>query len=154
MKWTTITGLLLFSLVLEQGYGPAYAQQKTVQAEEPAHSQYRGSLKWEKLENAQVLKVWQLAGKDVYPQVAILRVSNQDYIRFLQGPKDLVAFVNQHDVFSKKVTVAGPWVSLSSVDEKKPDPDSWVLTLLHGKLSTIIVSALPELQEEKPSPKP
>ena len=147
-----IAGLLLFSLLLMQGYRPAYAQQKTLQTEEHAHSQYRGSLKWEKLENAQVLKLWQLAGKDVYPQVAILRVSNQDYIKFLQAPKDLVAFVNQHDVFSKKVIVAGPWVSLSSVDEKKPDPDSWVLTLLHGKLSTIIVSALPELQEEKPSP--
>src|SRR5439155_24011013 len=107
MKWTTIAGLLLFSLVLEQGYGPAYAQQKTVQAEEPAHSQYRGSLRWEKLENAQLLKRWQLAVKDVYPQVAIVRVSNQYYIKILQAPQDKVTFVSQHDVVAKKAVVAG-----------------------------------------------
>jgi hypothetical protein len=105
------------------------------------------SLRWQKLEDTQVLKLWELVGEDVYPQAAILQVSHQDYIRLLQDPKGLVTFVNQHDIFPKNVTVAGPWVSLSSVDEKKPNPDRWVLTLLHGKASKMIVSALPELQE-------
>jgi hypothetical protein len=85
MKRAMIAGLLLFSLLLLQGFRPAYAQQKTLQTEEHAQSQYRGSLKWEKLENTQVLKLWELAGKDVYPQVA--KLSNQDYLNFLQDPQ-------------------------------------------------------------------
>jgi hypothetical protein len=92
----------------------------------------------------QVLKVWQLEGQDVWPQISILRVSNATYLKYLQNPKGLVDFVNQNNIFSKAVIQAGPWVTLSSAGEKDGSPD-WDLTLMHGKLSSMIVSALPQL---------
>jgi len=65
-----------------------------------------------------------------------------------QDPKKFVKFVNVNKFFSKDVITAGPWVTLSSVEQDEDSPD-WLLTLLHGKMSTMIVSALPELKMEK-----
>jgi hypothetical protein len=110
---------------------------------------------WVKLrDGVQVLKVWQLGDPKAYPQISVLRVSNAEYLKFFQDPKEFVKFVNANQVFPVAVNVAGPWVTLSSYNPKSPkdDPD-WVLTLVHGKLSYMIVSALPQLTQEYPAPK-
>lgn len=105
-------------------------------------------LKWHKLkEGVEILKVWELEGKDAYPQLALVRVSNDDYFKFSKDPKGFMSFVNTNKVFSKDVVVSGPWVTLSAIDQKA-DQLGWVLTLLHGKLSWLIVSALPQLLQE------
>jgi hypothetical protein len=105
-------------------------------------------LKWEKLRaGTEVLKVWVLDGPRVYPQVAVLRVSNAAYLEFSRDPKRFMKFVNLHQIFPKPVIVSGPWVSLSSIDQKADQP-GWVLTVVHGKMSSMIVSALPQLMQE------
>jgi hypothetical protein len=97
-------------------------------------------LKWEKLRaGTEVLKVWVLDGPRVYPQVAVLRVSNAAYLEFSRDPKRFMKFVNLHQIFPKPVIVSGPWVSLSSIDQK---------AVVHGKMSSMIVSALPQLMQE------
>lgn len=109
-----------------------------------------GHLQWENVASTQVLKVWELDGKPreaVYPQICVMRISNSDYLRFAHDHKGFKQFVNDHQIFSKKIIVAGPWVSLSSVDGKRVPPD-WILTMVHGKMSTMIVSALPQLKRE------
>jgi len=95
----------------------------------------------------EVLKVWELEGPDAYPQVSVLRVSNDVYFEFSRDPKEFMRFVNLHEIFPKAVIVSGPWVSLSAIDQKADQP-GWILTLVHGKLSTMIVSALPQLMQE------
>lgn len=106
------------------------------------------ALKWESLrDDTQVLRVWELDGESAYPQISVLRVSNAAYSEFSQDPKGFMKFVNLHQVFPKAVIVSGPWVSLSSVDQKADQP-GWVLTLIHGKLSTMIVAAMPQLMQE------
>ena len=103
------------------------------------------SAKWEKADDIQVLKLWELEGAKVFPQVSILRVSNERYRKFFENPKGFGEFVNQHKIFSKDVITAGPWMTLSSV-EQQADPPGWVLTALHGHMSTAVVSALPLLR--------
>ena len=144
MKRTTIVSLFLFSLLLWPGQRSACAQQKTMQKEEPAQEEGAKSPRWEKVHSLEVLKVWELHGRK-WPQVTIVRISNANYIKFLQDPKAFMEFVNKNKFFTKDVIKAGPWVSLSSVDEERPDPNCWILTLMHGKASSLIVSALPEL---------
>ena len=106
-----------------------------------------GSLQWAKVGRVQLLRLWQLDGTNVYPQLAVFRVSNSDYLRFSQAPKKFMQFVNENNVFSKDVVVAGPWVTLSSLGQKK-QPSDWVLIVIHGKQSTMIVGALPQLKTE------
>ena len=108
---------------------------------------------WEKLgEDVQVLRVWQLEGANAYPQVSVLRVSDATYLKFFQDPQGFLKFVNANKVFSKDVIVAGPWVTLSSY-VPKGQTSGWLLTLYHGKLSTMLVSALPSLKQEEAAPK-
>lgn len=117
---------------------------KTVRSEAP--------LKWQNVEAGQVVRLWQLEGPTAYPQVSVMRVSNSQYLKFSQNPRAFMEFVNQKKVFSKAVIEAGPWVTLSSVDQQGA-PLEWVLTLLHGKRSTLIVAALPELKQEEANSK-
>jgi hypothetical protein len=105
------------------------------------------SLQWKNVGGKQVLRLWQLEGTDEFPQISVLRLSNANYLKFSQNPKGFMKFVNEHRVFSKDVIIAGPWVSLSSVDQKD-GPSDWVLMLVHGKMSTMIVAALPQLKQE------
>ena len=108
--------------------------------------------KWEKLgDGMEVIRVWELEGPDPYPQVSVLRVSNAVSLEFSRDPKKFMKFVNQHQIFPKPVIVSGPWVSLSSIDQKADQP-GWILTIVHGKLSTVIVSALPQLLQEYSNP--
>jgi hypothetical protein len=145
MKRWIITGFFLFSLVLVEGL--ISPQQKTILTGTTVAARSDVSIKWENVDGRQVLRVWQLEGPNIYPQISVLRVSNDAYLKFSQDPKGFMNFVNAHKVFSKDVIVAGPWVSLSSVDQRSNPPD-WVLTIVHGKKSTMIVSALPQLKHE------
>jgi hypothetical protein len=111
-------------------------------------------MKWENVDadGTQMMKVWEEEGANVWPQISVLRVTNGAYLKFSRDPNAFMGFVNAHNVFSKPVIVAGPWVSLSSVDPKDASPD-WVLTMVHGRESTMIVAALPLLKQEKASSK-
>ena len=113
---------------------------------------------WKPLGEMFVLKVWQLenqGGKDVWPEILLLRVTNSDYLKYAHRPKDFKTFLNENHLFSKDVIIVGPWVTLSSADDEPP-PQHWILCMEHGKQSTVFVSALPELileEEKKPKPK-
>jgi hypothetical protein len=147
MKRIVFAALLALGVLFLLPSRPTNAQQ--------AEQKKLAPLEWEKLrDGVQVLRIWQLEGTSVYPQVSVLRVSNAEYLKFFQDPKGFMKFVNANKVFSKDVIVAGPWVTLSSYNPKSPkeDPD-WVLTLVHGKLSYMIVSALPQLTQEYPATK-
>ena len=144
MKRTAMVALFLSTFLFLLGDRLADAQQSTTPADKTDYADQKTSLKWQKIDDMQVLKVWQLEGQDVWPQISILRVSNATYLKYFQNPKSLVDFVNQNNIFSKAVIQAGPWVTLSSAGEKAGSPD-WDLTLMHGKLSRMIVSALPQL---------
>ena len=111
-------------------------------------------MKWEKMDadGTQVMKVWKEEAANVWPQVAVLRVTNATYLKFSQDPRAFMKFVNAQNVFSKPVIEAGPWVSLSSVEPKDAMPE-WLLTTVHGKRSTMIVAALPLLNQEEAGPK-
>jgi hypothetical protein len=104
-------------------------------------------MKWEKLDadGTQVMKVWEEEGPNVWPQIAVLRLTNATYLKFSRDHSAFMGFVNAHNVFSKPVIVAGPWVSLSSMDAKNASPD-WMLTAVHKIESTMIVAALPQLK--------
>jgi hypothetical protein len=108
------------------------------------------AMEWKKVNGTQVMKVWEVEGKDVWPQISVLRVSNAKYLKFSKNPKGFMKFVNVHKVFSKPVIIAGPWVTLSSADPKNASPD-WVLIMVHGKTSRMIVAALPQLEKKRAS---
>ncbi len=141
MKPTMIAGLFACSLLLLllQGHGSASAQQKTSQQDYPASAQ---SLKWVTVENIKVLRVWQIDGKDTYPQIALAQVTNQDFQNFVQDPNKLVTFVNKHKVFPVDVRTASPWASLMSANANG-DPNTWLLTFSHGKLSSMAIASQP-----------
>jgi hypothetical protein len=104
-------------------------------------------LAWKKLtESVEVLKVWELK-KGQYPEIAIMNVSHDQYLKFSRDPKGFMDFVNAQKVFSKAVIVSGSWVTLSAIDQKAHHT-RWILTLDHGKESWMIVSALPALEDE------
>jgi hypothetical protein len=105
---------------------------------------------WVDLGNGiQLLRVWQLGKPNVWPQVAIMEMPNAVYLKYFQDPHGFMAFVNQNKVFSKDIIKPGPWVTLSSYDDKGASPD-WIVTLMHGKLSYMLVSALPKLMQDTP----
>ncbi|MGB2899459.1 MAG: hypothetical protein WBB89_09350 [Candidatus Acidiferrum sp.] len=142
MKRILLAALLALCVLFSLPSRPTKAQQTEQKKLAP--------LEWEKLrDGVQMLRVWQLEDPKAYPQISVLRVSNAEYLKFFQDPQGFVKFVNANKVFPKDVKVAGPWVTLSSYNPNNPndDPD-WVLTLVHGKLSYMVVSALPQLTQE------
>ncbi|MBV8051436.1 MAG: hypothetical protein JOZ80_09620 [Acidobacteriaceae bacterium] len=104
-------------------------------------------VEWQVVDGIPVLKVWELNPHDEFPEISILKLTNEEYQKFAKHPKGFVEFVNKHKIFSKPVIVAGPWVTLSSVEEE-PETHGWILTGVHGKLSTLIISALPQLHKK------
>lgn len=147
MNRTSIASMFVCSLLLIQLHTQADAQEKTVTTQRPPQAAHARTLKWDKVEGASVLRIWQLEGKDSFPQVSIVRLSNADYVKFFQHPKEFMDFLNDKEIFSKKVIEVGPWTSLSSVEGT--GAGGWTLTLMHGKVSTVIVSALPNFKSEK-----
>ena len=149
MKAITLLSVFVCFLVVFQRNNAAYAQEKTAAPDTKEHGER--SPKWQKLEDVRALRVWQFEDEDKFPQVTILRVTNATYLKLLQAPQSLMEFVNKNKMFAKDVIKVGPWVSLSSVGKEQP-PKCWVLTLLHGKQSTMLVSALPQIMPNKPDP--
>jgi hypothetical protein len=146
MKRTLGAGLLMCAAML----WPARAHQEATPIANDDRTTGKASIKWETVDGSLVLRVWQLEGPKSWPQTTIVRISNDSYKKYSQDPNAFVTFVNRHNFFSKDVITAGPWVTLSSVEQ---DVDLWVLTLVHGKASTMIVSALPQLKSEEAKPK-
>jgi hypothetical protein len=145
MKRAIIAGFLLCSILLLRGQ--AWPPQKPILKEIPVAIGVDASPQWESVDDTQVWRLWKADRAIVYPQICVIKLSSARYLKFSQDPKAFMRFVNSNKVFSKDVILAGPWVSLSSV-EQKDDPPDWVLTLVHGKMSTMIVSALPQLKLE------
>lgn len=108
-------------------------------------AELEATLQWTAVDKIPVLKLWKEPGQ--YPETSVMTVSHSEYQRFSKDPKGFMKFVNDHHVFSKPVIFAGPWVSLSSLDEKR-EPCEWVLTLVHGRRSTMTVGALQKLKDE------
>jgi hypothetical protein len=109
-------------------------------------------LEWRKLtESVDVLKIWELK-RGQYPEIATMNVSHDQYLKFSRDPKGFMKFVNVHNIFSKPVVYAASWVTLSAIDQKA-DQAGWILTLVHGKESWLIVSALPALEDQHPHKK-
>lgn len=144
MKRGLTAGFLLFVMIL----WPARAKQDAIPNENENGARAKASIQWETVDGSRVLRLWQLEGPQSWPQITVMRVSNATYQKYSQDPKKFVKFVNVKKFFSKDVITAGPWVTLSSVEHDEDSLD-WLLTLMHGKLSTMIVSALPELKMEK-----
>jgi hypothetical protein len=144
MKRTLGAVLLMCVLIL----WPAHAKQDASPMGKADTTTAKSSIQWETVDGSQVLRLWQLEGPKLWPQTTIMRVSNPTYQKYFQDPKKFVQFVNAHKFFSKDVITAGPWVTLSSVQQDVDSPN-WVLTLMHGKSSTLIVSALPQLITEE-----
>jgi hypothetical protein len=144
MKRTLGAVLLMCVLIL----WPAHAKQDASPMRKADTTTAKSSIQWETVDGSQVLRLWQLEGPKLWPQTTIMRVSHPTYQKYFQDPKKFVQFVNAHKFFSKDVITAGPWVTLSSVQQDVDSPN-WVLTLMHGKSSTLIVSALPQLTTEE-----
>ncbi len=102
-------------------------------------------LKWTAVDKIPLLKLWKDPGQ--YPETAVMTVSHSDYLKFSKDPKGFMKFVNDHHVFSKPVIFAGPWVSLSPLEQKN-ELREWVLTMIHGRRSTMTVAALQKLEDE------
>jgi hypothetical protein len=105
----------------------------------------KATLQWTEVDEIPILKLWQDPSQ--YPQTVVMTVSHAEYLKFSKDPNGFMKFVNEHDVFSKPVIFAGPWVSLSSL-EQEGGPSEWVLTLGHGHRSTLTVAALQKLKDE------
>jgi hypothetical protein len=105
----------------------------------------KATLRWTEVDEIPVLKLWQ--DPDQYPQTAVMTVSGSEYLKFSEDPKGFMKFVNDHHIFPKPVNFAGPWVSLSSVDQQNVSSE-WVLTLGHGRRSTMTVTALQKPKDE------
>jgi hypothetical protein len=115
---------------------------------------------WENVDGTeyQVLRIWRLRhrledcaseGKDGrLPEIAMLWISNSDYHKHMHSARDFMKFVNEKRFFSKDVLFLGPWITLSSPDEEEA-PTEWLLTLEHGKRSTLVVTAVPRLKREE-----
>lgn len=143
---TIFIGLpILFLFVLL--HASAQAQEQAIPAGKLDTARTAATVRKENVDGIQVMRLWELESKELWPQIAVLRVSNASYLKFSQDPQGFMKFVNEHKIFSKDVIIAGPWVSLSSV-EAKAGPSDWVLTLIHGKKSTMIVAALPQLMQQ------
>lgn len=145
MRRILFPALIVFCLFLLSN-GPTSAQQ--------AQKKRMAEIGWVKLtEDISLLRVWQLEGKQYYPQVSVLRVSDATYLKFFQDPQGFLDFINGNNVFPVRARVVASWVSLSSV-VPKDQASGWVLTCVHGKTSLTACSALPQLSAESSATKP
>jgi len=138
MKRTAIPALLVWCLFFVSG---AWGQETSSQTDNPSSK----ALRWEMADGIKVLRIWQLDPPDTYPQIAVLRVPNDDYQKFVQNPDALRQFANKTKVFPKDVNKVGPWETLSNLNYS--DPPGFVITLLHQKTSMIVVSGIQELPD-------
>jgi hypothetical protein len=103
---------------------------------------------WEPVGDIDVVKLWKLEGPNTWPEIVIVRMSNAEYQKYSHDPNAFMDFANKNALFSKPAILAGPWVGLSYVDKHEPPPDDWILLAEHGKMSSLIVAALPKLVVE------
>jgi hypothetical protein len=72
---------------------------------------------WKKLgKGIEAVKLWESIGPQ-WPQIAILRLSQDEYKKFLKTPKD---YVNDHQIFGKTPTKKVSRCQLASVKSGQP----------------------------------
>jgi hypothetical protein len=132
MKRMAIFSLVTFFWLL---HGNVFAQQK-LSPDDPG----KGSTKWEMIKDG----VWvqRLWSKDEWPQIAILKLSDDAYREFREDP---AKFINSNKIFPVPVQQpAGPGASLSA---RKEPGGVWLVMLPHGRPSTMYWAAAPEPPE-------
>ncbi len=128
MKRITLPALLVLFVFFSPTNEQSSAQQ-AAQKEPP-------STEWKKLkEGVQVLKLWESVGPK-WPQIAILRLSVEEYEDFLEHPVD---YLNDHKVYPPEYP-ARRFVRchLAQLPKKVPGKQSGecMVTLLHDITST------------------
>jgi len=107
------------------------------------------TLRWETVGDIKILRVWQITGRDSFPQISLLFIPSDALQKFTHNPTEFRKFVNDQKVFSKPVLTVGPAVTLSAVDETG-DSDGYYVTAVHTTHSRMTVSALPANPNLKP----
>jgi hypothetical protein len=105
-----------------------------------AHADENQSANWKQLgPGTSVQRLW---SKDEWPQVAVLKISNDMYQKFTRNAAD---FINTHKIFPVSVQdPTGPNVSAKAPQESG---GVWLVILVHGRTSTCYSAAVPEPPE-------
>ena len=90
-------------------------------------------------ETLDVLQVWQLNdAAHKYPETAILRAATLGAKTLAEDNTVLKKFLNDNDIFSKKVNAMTPQVSVSPGTTPCGTP-TWDFIVIHGRASTAAV---------------
>jgi hypothetical protein len=97
--------------------------------------------KWEKPENGlEILRLWQTSGLPKEPQIAILRLSDDEYSEL---QKSFTHFLENENVFGTGLKLHGvSWVDLSETrtkeekEKSKTGADPWIVVVVHTKYCT------------------
>lgn len=97
--------------------------------------------KWEKSEDGlEILRLWQTSGLPKEPQIAILRLSDDEYSELRRG---FTEFLEKENVFGTGLKLQGvSWVDLSEPKTKqekekpKTGADPWIVVAVHTKYCT------------------
>lgn len=71
-------------------------------------------LTWQPVGGVEILRVWEIKGRNHYPHIALLRVSARASRTFVQKPAQLLAFLNKNKVFPVKTRKIEEFVLVSS----------------------------------------
>jgi hypothetical protein len=137
MKRIAIFGLVLcFFLLL----GNVFAREKKL-----APAQEKESTKWDLItKGVFVQRLW---SKDEWPEVAVLKLSDDAYKEFRE---DSAKFINTSKIFPAQVKPSGICVSLTAPQEPG---GVWFVLIGHGRPSREYCAAIPEPEEtEKKGP--
>jgi hypothetical protein len=132
MKPITVVGLVVCVLLI----GTVLTRETKL-----AHADERESTEWKQLRPG--ISVQRLWGKDEWPQVAVLKVSNDMYQKFTRNPAD---FINTNKIFP--VSVQDPTGANVSAKAPQESGGVWLVVLVHGKTSTCYSAAVPEPPEQ------
>jgi hypothetical protein len=105
-----------------------------------AHADETASKNWKQLGPG--ISVQRLWGKDEWPQVAVLKVSNDMYQNFTRNAAD---FINTNKIFP--VSVQDPTGANVSAKAPQESGGVWLVILVHGRTSTCYSAAVPEPPE-------
>lgn len=118
MRRIAICGLLVFSLLLIGASGFLVAQEQTKRA------QKEKSPTWTEVAPG----VWRTELGTDEPDIAVLRLSDQEYKEFFKDPKK---YFNSHHVFPKEVNKAE-----GAGDDPPPTGAGWIVVATHVPYST------------------
>jgi hypothetical protein len=113
----------------------------SAQETKSTHADEKESTKWKQLgPGLSVQKLW---SKHEWPQVAVLKMSDDVYQKFKENP---AVFINTNKIFPVAVKdPTGPTVTLKAPQQSG---GVWMLILAHGKTSIVYSAAVPEPLEQ------